>query len=94
MNQDQDVQFMYRCQLKAEIVKLRSAIRKVVSQRCDDLCWRDVYTDLSKLVGVPFHPEMIDDPEKMLANCCQFIHSLRTGGPYTPIYHERDKQPS
>lgn len=86
---DQDLEFMYRHELKAEVRRLRAAIRSVVTQRCDHLCWRDVYTDLSKLVGIEFEPEMIDDSEKMLVNCRQFIESLKTGGPYIPIYYER-----
>lgn len=91
---DSDVEFMDRQTLKAEIRKLREAIRSVVTQRCDNVCWRDAYTDLAKLVGIDYCPELIDDPEKMLANCCQFIHSLRTGGPYIPIYHERRAESS
>ncbi len=33
----------------AEVQRLREAIRKVVTQRADDLCWRDVYTELAAL---------------------------------------------
>lgn len=76
--------------LTARIVELETAIRKVVTQRGDDICWRDAYTDLAKLVGIDFCPELICDPEKHLANCCMFIGSLRTGK-YKPIFVEQSK---
>jgi len=68
---------------------LESAVRRVVSTRADDLCWRDVYTELAGLVGYTFCPDLIEPPEKMLVNCCHFVHSLRTGGEYKPIYVEK-----
>jgi len=73
----------------ARVRTLENAIRKVVTQRADDLCWRDVYTDLAKLVGVEFCPALICDPEKFIANCRQFDASLRGGGKYQPVYVEK-----
>ena len=75
----------------AEIGRLRdleAAVRRVVTQRADAICWRDAYTDLARLVGVEFLPELICDREKMLANCRAFVDSLH-GGPYVPVYVER-----
>jgi hypothetical protein len=68
---------------------LEAAVLRIVTERADRLCWRDVYTELAGLVGVKFCPELIEPPEKMLTNCCQFLHSLRTGGEYVPVYVER-----
>lgn len=68
--------------------EIRDVVRRVVTERADRLCWRDVYTELADLVGVKFCPELIE-PEKMLVNCCQFIYSLRTGGEYKPVFVER-----
>lgn len=77
--------------LRERVAQLEDAIRKVVTQGGDDLCWRDCYTELAQLVGIEFCPKLIEEPEKMLANCCQFIHSMRTGGKYTPVYVERNE---
>jgi hypothetical protein len=70
-----------------EAEALREAIRQIVTQRGDNICWRDVYTDLAKLVGVDFCPQLIADPEKMLVNCRAFVQSLQSG-PYVPVYVE------
>jgi len=85
------------CELRTEldaanrrVAELESAIKKVVTQEGDDICWRDIYTDLAKLVGIEFCPKLIAEPEQMLANCCEFVRSLR-GGDYTPVYVERNK---
>lgn len=78
--------------LVAEVKRLRlleDVVRRIVTQRADNLCWRDVYTELATLVGVEFCPDLIADPEHMLTNCCAFVHSLRTGGKYLPVYVER-----
>lgn len=71
---------------------LEDAIRKVVTQRADDLCWRDVYTELAKLVGVDFKPELICDSDKFIANCRAFDKSLREGGEYRPVNVEPTKE--
>lgn len=70
--------------------RLREAIKKVLTQRGDDICWRDVYTDLAKLVGIEFTPELICDPAQHLANCERFISSLQQG-PYVPVFVEKGK---
>lgn len=71
------------------LLKIESAVLEIVSERADNLCWRDVYEKLAGLVGVTFCPDLIEPPECMLANCCQFVRSLREGGPYKPVYVER-----
>lgn len=71
------------------LMRLDAAVRRVVSQRADDLCWMDVYVELAGLVGVEFVPELIDPPERMLGNCRRFVDSLKTGGPYVPVYVEQ-----
>ena len=70
---------------------LEATVTKVVTQRGDDICWRDIYTELAKLVGIDFSPELICDKEKMLANCSKFVDSLYDGGTYTPVYVEVNK---
>jgi hypothetical protein len=71
--------------LRARVEELEDAIKGVVTQRADDLCWRDVYTEMAKLVGIDFTPELICDQEKFLANCKRFDESLRSGGKYIPV---------
>ena len=68
-----------------ELILLRNAIRSVVTQRADDLCWRDVYTDLAKLVEIKFTPELFAESDKFLANCKRFDASMRSG-PYRPVF--------
>jgi hypothetical protein len=69
------------------LLLIEKLVKEAVTQRCDHICWRDLYTNLAKLVGVEFVPDLIDDPAKMKANCDVFIDSLYNG-PYKPIYHE------
>lgn len=71
------------------LMKLEAAVRRVVTQRADDLCWRDVYTELAELVGVEFCPALMADPEQFNANCRRFDESLRNGGQYIPVYGEK-----
>jgi len=89
MSKDLDIDAMNNQELKAEILKLHHAIRKVVTRRADDLCWRDIYTDLAKLVGIEFCPQLIADPEQFASNCRKFDQSLRTGGDYVPVFVEK-----
>jgi hypothetical protein len=76
-----------------QLTKLEAAVKRVLSQRGDDICWRDVYTELAALVGVEFTPELIGDREKMMANCKRFVDSMYDGGPYVPVYVEA-RQPT
>ena len=80
---------MLKDELVIEVERLRAAIRNVVTQRADALCWRDAYTDLAGLVGIQFCPQLIADPEQFAANCKHFDTSLRTGGKYIPIFCEK-----
>jgi hypothetical protein len=73
------------------LMALDGAVRRIIALEADDVCWRDAYTDLAKLVGVDYCPQLICDDEKMLANCGMFIRSLK-GGPYIPV-HVRERRP-
>ena len=73
------------------LMSLDAAVRRVISQRADDLCWRDVYTELAALVGVDFCPQLIAEHCQFAANCRAFDLSLRTDGPYVPVYVEPAK---
>lgn len=68
--------------------RLEEAVYSMVTQRGDNLCWRDLYTQLAPLVGIEFVPEMICDKKKMLANCERFVDSLMSGEQYKPIFVE------
>lgn len=61
--------------LGKRVSELESAIRDVLDQKFDDICWMDVYTKLGKLVGKPFEPHALD-PERMLRNCELFVDSV------------------
>ncbi len=61
--------------------KLEVAVKKVLAQKLDDVCWRDVYTELAAMVGVEWKPELL--PKFVfLGNCSKFHDSLATGTPY------------
>lgn len=68
--------------------QLETAIRKVVTQAGDDLCWRDIYVELARLVGIEFNPDLLPK-EQMLRNCERFIDSLASGAPYFSVERER-----
>lgn len=70
------------------LLKLEQAVIRMVTERTDRLCWRDLYTELAGLVGIEFTPALICDQKQFLANCKAFDDSLRTGGQYTPVYVE------
>ncbi len=72
-------------ELQAENKKLKDAITKVVTQKLDNLCWRDCYIELAGLVGIDFNPDMMPE-DQMLENCRVFIKSLKDGCPYKPKY--------
>jgi hypothetical protein len=69
--------------LRRRVEELESAIRWVVTQQADDLCWMDVYQTLGAMVGVPFDPTMLPPPV-FLENCRRYESSLRSGLPYSP----------
>lgn len=69
--------------LKARVAELEGAIRYVLTQGQDDLCWMDVYTRLGALVGVRFEPNVLPT-EVFLANCARFEASLKSGLTYVP----------
>lgn len=61
--------------------ELEEEIKGVVTQPLDDICWRDVYTRLAKLVGIEFDPDMLPKSQ-MMKQCERFIDSLKGGEPY------------
>jgi hypothetical protein len=68
------------------LVALDGAVRRVLAQKGDDVCWRDVYTELAGLVGVDPTPHLICDERQFLANCRRFHQSLKSGGDYVPVF--------
>lgn len=60
---------------------LPDAVRGVLAEPGDDICWYDVFVRLAWLVDVEFEPAMIP-PARMKAQCDRFIDSLATGCPY------------
>ncbi len=68
------------------IAELEDAIRWVVTQQADDVCWMDAYVKLGKLVGVEITLEQLAllPKEIMLKNCDRFIDHLQTGVAYKP----------
>lgn len=73
----------------AEYQRLRDierSVRYALMQEGDSICWRDLYSTLGKLLGLEnYLPKLMDDPEKMHANCRRFIESLYSG-PYVPLH--------
>lgn len=69
-----------RC-LRTRVEALEAAIRDVVTQQGDNLCWLDAYQHLAGFVGVKFDPTLLA-PEEMLRNCRVFVYSLHSGCPY------------
>lgn len=67
--------------LVASLRQLEEAVRDVVAQEWDDVCWIDVYRRLGALLGIDFDPRMIP-AEKMKANCSRFVDSLIAGTEY------------
>lgn len=61
---------------------MEELIRKVVTAKQDDLCWRDVYTELAQ--ALPEKPAVDHTPPTpiFLANCARFEESMRVGSPY------------
>lgn len=79
MKFDQDVEFMDRDRLKAEVCTLRANIRKVRDQwHGDDRCYLDLFS-LFKIL-----PEGFDcpasDTEVQIGNCIKFIAKSRQPG--------------
>lgn len=60
---------------------LLEAVRYVVTQQEDDVCWLDAYIKLAGLVGVVLDPKLLPR-EKFLNNCSRFYDSLACGYPY------------
>ena len=63
------------------IAELERAIRSVVTQSHDELCWLDVMRDLAKLVGVEFDPKLLPR-DQFERNCRRFAEHVYEGIPY------------
>ena len=80
--------------LTARVAELEEAIRWVVTQKEDDVCWMDAYVRLGKLVGIEITLEQLAMlPEGlMLANCTRFVRHLHTGCGYKPVGLAEDNE--
>src|SRR5947209_3691874 len=84
-----DAAFVAACRedlpaLVSELRRLREAVRRVVIQKGDDLCWRDVYTELASLLPDPPTVDHTPPTDLFLRNCQRFEASMRSGQPYVP----------
>ena len=68
-------------QLRERVEELEGAIREVVTQQGDELCWLDVLRDLAKLVGLEFDPKLLPR-DTFERNCRRFADHIYTGVPY------------
>ncbi len=70
--------------LEDQIAAMKDAIRWVVTQQADDLCWMDAYVRLGKFVGVEITLEQLKmlPKGKMLTNCDHYITCLQNGIDY------------
>lgn len=80
MEIDSNVQFMTMPQLKAEIRRLRTGIRKHRDQRLDDRCWMDDI-ELYEVLPEGIDPSFIDlrqlPKKEMMHNCDRFTDCRR-----------------
>lgn len=60
---------------------LESEVKGVLAQKGDDHCWRDIYTNMARLVGVEFNPEILTK-QQMMKNCDHFVTCLLVGKHY------------
>lgn len=64
------------------LLKIEEILKtKVLNQKADDVCWRDVYLELAELCGVEYDPELLPR-EQFMRYCGVFYDSLATGCPY------------
>lgn len=70
--------------ISAELSNIKLAIKEVVSQKADDVCWMDVYVQLGKLVGITIRAESLALLPKatFLHNCEHYIDCLKKGETY------------
>lgn len=72
-------------ELFERIHDLEDAIRKVVTQQADDVCWADAYIELGKLVGLEVTWESLKllPEHKFRKNCDYFATCLYNNLPYS-----------
>jgi hypothetical protein len=63
------------------IEELEEAIRYVVTQKFDDVCWLDAYVKLGKLVGIDYDPLLLPKAQ-FLHQCDHFYDCLASGETY------------
>lgn len=60
------------------VTELEDAIRYVVTQKFDDVCWLDVYVMLGKLVGIEYDPLLL--PKKQFLHQCDHFYDCLAAG--------------
>ncbi len=85
-------------QAQSDLMQVTEAIRYVVTQQADDVCWMDAYVKLGKFVGVDVTLESLKLLPKavMMKNCDHFVDCLQLGVPYKApeIEHEVERYSS
>lgn len=81
MDIDSDIEGLMRHELKAEIRRLRTAIRKHRDQKLDDRCWMDDF-ELYESLPEGIDPSYVDlrllPHEVMMKNCDHFVRCRST----------------
>jgi hypothetical protein len=73
---------IYPAAVAAGLERLHAIVKEALSQKGDDVCWRDIYNaEVAGIVGVEFDPELPPKPRHM-ANCDHFYDCLAGGTPY------------
>jgi len=81
---DEDLQYLTREQLAAEIVRLRTGIREHRDSTGHDLCW--YHPQLWRLLPEPVSPEIAVPPwPKFMRGCIKYRESLDREAPDAPI---------
>jgi hypothetical protein len=74
----------------ARLILLRDAVKRILAQNVDQVCWRDTYTELADLVSVDWKPTLLPR-EAFIPNCERFCDSLLSGEHYVAKFTERLK---
>lgn len=88
-NPDHDLDLFNRHDLRTVARAMRQMIRKVVTAKGDDLCWRDVYTYLAGLLPEKPAVDFTPPTDVFLGNCKRFEESMRRGTLY--VSDDRNK---
>lgn len=63
------------------LARYDSVVLNVLAQSADDVCWRDVYTELATLAGVEFDPCLLP-LARFISNCVHFHACLAADTKY------------